>query len=307
MRVEHPGSDKPADPWGEWLMRIAWRRPADSLGERARRRVSAHVIPVLFALYILAYLDRSNVSVAGLDMKSPLSEGGLGFTDKVIGTGAGVFFWGYWLLEIPSTLSVLRWGAHFVFCRILILWGICATLVGFVGMPWFGNLFSWLPHLPEGIAGLTTIAEYWNGLADNTVYQFYFMRFWLGFFEGGFFPSVIVYLSLWYRPEDRAKAIASFMSAIPLSLAFGSPASGALLNVTWFDLAGWRWIFIIEGIAPILAGIGVLFCLPNRPRDATWLPAQDETTCKANSIGSMRGKCKRGISNGCTTSARWRP
>lgn len=205
MHVEHPGSDKPADPWGEWLMRIAWRRPADSLGERARRRVSAHVIPVLFALYILAYLDRSNVSVAGLDMKSPLSEGGLGFTDKVIGTGAGVFFWGYWLLEIPSTLSVLRWGAPLVFCRILILWGICATLVGFVGMPWFGNLFSWLPHLPEGIAGLTTIAEYWNGLADNTVYQFYFMRFWLGFFEGGFFPSVIVYLSLWYRPEDRTR------------------------------------------------------------------------------------------------------
>ena len=276
MGVEQGEPGKSADRWGEWLMPIVWRRPADSLGEQARRRVSVHVIPVLFALYILAYLDRSNVSVAGLGMALGPEKGGLGFSQEVIGVGGGIFFWGYWMLEIPSTLSVLRWGARYVFCRILILWGIAAALLGFIGLPWFGELFAWLPQVPEDIIGLSSIARHWNHLADDPVSQFYFLRFWLGFFEGGFFPSVIVYLSLWYRPEDRAKAIAGFMSAIPLSLAFGSLVSGAMLkNLHLFDLAGWRWIFIIEGIAPILAGIGVLFCLPSRPADAKWLPAHE--------------------------------
>ncbi len=274
--------EKPADPWGEWLMPIVWRRPAGSLGEQARRRVSVHVIPVLFALYILAYLDRSNVSVAGLGMAQPPEKGGLGFSQDVIGFGSGIFFWGYWMLEIPSTLSVLRWGARYVFCRILILWGIAAALIGFIGLPWFGNLFSWLPHLPEGIIGLGPIFGHWNRLAEDPVSQFYFLRFWLGFFEGGFFPSVIVYLSLWYRPEDRAKAIAGFMSAIPLSLAFGSLVSGAMLkHLHMYDLPGWRWIYIIQGIAPVLAGIGILFCLPSRPSDAKWLPAEERDFLQA--------------------------
>ncbi len=280
MSVEHPSPSQPADPWGDFWLRTLWRRSAESLGERARRRVSVHVIPVLFGLYILAYLDRSNISVAGLGMMRPPDEGGLGFSKSVIGN-SGVFFWGYWLLEIPSTLCVLRWGARYVFCRILVLWGVCATLVGFVGMPWFGSLFSWLPHLPEDMAGLTSTAQFWNGLTDDPVNQFYFLRFMLGVFEGGFFPSVIVYLSLWYRPEDRAKAIASFMAAIPLSLAIGSPVSAALLNLHLFDLAPWRWIYIVEGIAPVLAGVGVLFCLPNRPGDAVWLPSEERNFLQA--------------------------
>src|SRR5690606_16556036 len=145
------------------------------------------------------------------------SAGGLGFTNEVIGFGAGVFFWGYWFLEIPSTLSVLRWGARWVFVRILILWGIACVLIGTIGTPWAERAFSWLPDFT----------------GDPAVNQFYFLRFMLGFFEGGFFPSVILYLSLWFRPRDRAKAIATFMAAIPVSVIISSPVSGLILNINW--------------------------------------------------------------------------
>ena len=241
-----------------WLTARRWLPGDEPLAERTRRRVTLHLIPWLFFLYILAYLDRVNVSVAALAMELPPEEGGLGFSRKVIGFGAGIFFWGYWILEIPSTVSVVRWGARWVFVRILVLWGLCAALVGCIGMPFADSLFSWLPYLH-----------------DNPVHQFYFFRFMLGFFEGGFFPSVIVYLSHWFRTEDRAKAIASFMSAIPLSSMLGVPLSGLLLKVDWLGLAGWRWIFILEGLAPIAAGVATLFMLPDRPHKAKWLPPEE--------------------------------
>src|SRR3954462_8412964 len=114
------------DGLGDRLMAFFWRRPPASLGERTRRRIALHLIPYLFFLYILAYLDRVNVSVAQLDMGLPPEQGGVGFDRDVIGFGAGLFFWGYWLLEIPSTVSVVRWGARWVFLRILVLWGLCA-------------------------------------------------------------------------------------------------------------------------------------------------------------------------------------
>jgi ACS family tartrate transporter-like MFS transporter len=281
---------------GERLLALIWRKPADSLAERTRRRVTLHLIPYLFFLYILAYLDRVNVSVAQIGMEKPPGEGGLGFDPAIFGFGAGLFFLGYWILEIPSTVSIVRWGARWVFVRILILWGICATLVGAVGTPFAGSLFAWLPQIPENGAFLSTIdsalnhlsfgyggtiqvasgmARFINGLHDSPAYQFYFFRFMLGFFEGGFFPSVIFYLSYWFRDKDRAKAIAAFMAAIPLSSMFGVPASGLLLGVNWFNLPGWRWILILEGIAPILAGFATLFFLPDRPEQAKWLPADE--------------------------------
>src|SRR5436309_1365301 len=123
--------------------------PDPAVAERARRRVFLHLIPYLFFLYILAYLDRVNVSVAALDMQGGPGEGGLGFTREITGFGAGIFFWGYWILEIPSTLSVLRWGARWVFVRILILWGLCCTLIGFIGTPWANAAFGWLTPLHE--------------------------------------------------------------------------------------------------------------------------------------------------------------
>jgi ACS family tartrate transporter-like MFS transporter len=242
----------------ERMTQLIWRRPADTLPERTRRRVVVYLIPYLFFLYILAYLDRVNVSVAQFGMYKAPDEGGLSFTPAIIGFGGGLFFWGYWILEIPSTVSVLRWGARWVFMRILVLWGICATLVGFIGTPFADSFLGWIPYL-----------------RDNPVNQFYFFRFLLGFFEGGFFPSVIVYLSIWFRPQDRAKAIAAFMAAIPLSSILQLPISGALLNVGWLGLPGWRWIFILEGVPPILAGFVTVFFLPDRPAKAKWLPAAE--------------------------------
>jgi sugar phosphate permease len=283
-------------------MSLFWRTPPSTVAERARRRVTLHLIPYLFFLYILAYLDRVNVSVAQLGMEKSPAEGGLGFDRAITGFGFGIFFWGYWILEIPSTVSVVRWGARWVFIRILILWGICAALCGIIGTPLAGQLFAWVPHVPEHtafansadsvlntafghvarlfgreapldwVAGLVSSI---NGLHQEAKYQFYFFRFTLGFFEGGFFPSVIVYLSHWFRGADRSKAIASFMAAIPISSMLGNPLSGLLLRVHWFDLPGWRWIFILEGIVPILAGFATLFFLPDRPAKAKWLPAEE--------------------------------
>jgi MFS family permease len=258
----------------ERLLSVFWRKPPDSVAERARRRVTLHLIPYLFFLYILAYLDRVNVSVAQFGMEKPPSDGGVGFDSAVFGFGAGLFFLGYWILEIPSTVSIVHWGARWVFARILVLWGLCAALVGAIGTPFTAALFAWLPYVPEHTA-FSVVAQFINRLHDTPAYQFYFFRFMLGFFEGGFFPSVIFYLSYWFRDRDRAKAIAGFMAAIPLSSMLGVPVSGLLLGVSWFGLPGWRWILILQGIAPILAGFATLFVLPDRPDEVKWLPADE--------------------------------
>ena len=143
-------------------MKLVWRRPAESPGESARRRVTIYLIPYVFFLYILAYLDRVNVSVAALHMEMPPSEGGLGFSKEIIGFGAGIFFWGYWILEVPSTLSVLRWGARYVFVRILVLWGLACMLIGTVGTPLSNTLLGWLPaiNLDAGVVtGLDAVVD----------------------------------------------------------------------------------------------------------------------------------------------------
>ena len=187
-----PESENHVDRFGDRWMRIVWRKPPADIAERTRRRVTVHLLPFLFFLYILAYLDRVNVAVAQLGMTLPSSEQGLGLSRTAIGFGSGIFFIGYCILEIPSTLTVVRWGARWVFVRVLILWGICATLIGFIGLSAVGHLFAWLPQLPTNWLGLEGVAGFVNGLHDNPKYQFYFLRFMLGLFEGGFFPSVIM-------------------------------------------------------------------------------------------------------------------
>src|SRR5689334_5727866 len=165
----------------------AGRQPrAVTLETRATRRIWWRLVPVLFFLYILAYIDRTNISIAKFGMCRSPADGGLGFNDSIVGFGSGIFFWGYWILEIPSTLSVEGRGARWVFLRILILWGLCAALLGFMGMPLLAKLFGWLPHVPEptGWPFLSSVAGHWNGLANNPQSQFYFLRFLLGFFEG---------------------------------------------------------------------------------------------------------------------------
>jgi sugar phosphate permease len=262
-------------------MGLLWRKPADTREERCRRRVVVYLIPFLFCLYILAYLDRTNVSVAKLRMARPVEEEGLGYTNEIIGFGTGIFFWGYWILEVPSTLSVLRWGARYVFVRILVLWGLACALIGLIGTDWGNAMFAWLSG-PVGDAFFAVVG--WlsalfrldpGPIGDPVLRQFYFLRFMLGFFEGGFFPSVILYLTLWFPARDRAKAIATFMAAIPVSGIIGQPISGALLQMHLFGLTGWRWVFLLQGIVPIVAGVVTLFFLPDRPETASWLPPDE--------------------------------
>lgn len=191
------------------------------------------VMPYLFWLYIIAFLDRANVGYAGLTMKEDLH-----FTDAILGWGQGIFFVGYFILEIPGTILVEKWSARKWIARIMVTWGILAMATGFI----------------------------------HSSTQFYWVRFFLGAAEAGFFPGIIVYFSHWFRYEDRAKAVALFMSAIPISNIIGAPLSGLLLGVNWLGLAGWRWMFILEGVPAIIFGVVTIFYLTDRPQQARWLP-----------------------------------
>ena len=206
------------------------------VGQRARRRIARRLLPFLFVLYFIAYLDRVNVGFAGLEMSR-----GLGFTDRVFGLGAGIFFAGYFMFEIPGALIVERWSARRWIARILITWGLVTVLVSMIRTP----------------------------------AQFYGARFFLGAAEAGFFPGILVYLTHWFRHEDRARAGALFMSAIPISNVLGSPLAGWLLGVHWFGIPGWRWLFILEGIPAVLLGLTTLFFLTDWPREANWLPPDE--------------------------------
>jgi MFS transporter, ACS family, tartrate transporter len=212
------------------------------LAARTRQTVTRRLIPYLMFIYLLAFLDRANLGVAKLQM-----EHDLGFTDAVIGFGAGIFFLGYLLLDLPGSLIVERWSARKWIARIMVSWGLVATLMGFVGMPVFG--------------------------AAQPVTQFYALRLLLGIAEAGFFPGVIVYLSHWYCAADRPRAKSYFMVTQPVSIALGIPASRWILeNVHWAGLAGWRWVFILEGLPPVVMGVVTLFYLTDRPTAARWLP-----------------------------------
>jgi ACS family tartrate transporter-like MFS transporter len=190
------------------------------------------IMPYMFLLYIIAFLDRVNLGYAWLAMKDDLR-----FGDDVYGLGAGIFFFGYFLLEIPGSILVEKWSARGWIARIMVTWGIVAILMGFI----------------------------------HTKPQFYSARFLLGAAEAGFFPGIIVYFSHWFRYEDRAKAVALFMAAIPVANIIGSPVSGLLLGVNWLGLTGWRWLFIIEGAPAIIFGVVTIFYLTDRPHLAKWL------------------------------------
>jgi MFS transporter, ACS family, tartrate transporter len=217
-----------------------------ALPARTRRRVTRRLIPYLMFIYLLAYLDRANVGVAKLQMQKDLD-----FNDAVIGFGAGIFFLGYLLLDIPGSLIVERWSARKWIARIMVSWGLVAALMGLLGTP---LLSSFRP-----------------------VTQFYGLRLLLGIAEAGFFPGVIVYLSHWYRPEDRARAKAYFMVTQPISIALGVPASRWIMeNIGWYGISGWRWVFILEGLPPVLMGIVTLWYLTDRPLQAQWLPDDEK-------------------------------
>lgn len=193
-------------------------------------------MPLVILLYLVAYLDRANVGFAKLRMAHDLQ-----FSDEVFGLGIGIFFIGYLTLEIPGALLVERWSARKWFARILITWGLISACTAFVQTPM----------------------------------QFYSVRFFLGVAEAGFFPGIIVYFTHWFPMRERAFAMSGLVVAIPFSLAIGAPLSALLLDVHWFGLAGWQWLFIVEGLPAVVLGVITLFVMTDRPRHAKWLTAEE--------------------------------
>jgi ACS family tartrate transporter-like MFS transporter len=216
---------------------------ADPVAQSALRKVRRRIIPFLFLLYIVAYLDRVNVGFAAIDMNRDL-----GFSAAVYGLGSGLFFLSYTLLEVPSNLMLVRLGARVWIARIMFTWGVMSTGMIFVNGP----------------------------------LSFYLLRVLLGAAEAGFFPGLIFYLTHWVPARERGAAVGLFMTATAMAGVIGAPISSALLQLDGtFGLRGWQWLFLIEGLPAILLAPVVLKGLTERPGDATWLePAEREWLAK---------------------------
>jgi len=201
------------------------------------RKVSWRILPFLFALYIVSFLDRTNLGIASLQLNRDLALSATAFA-----FGAGVFYFGYALFEVPSNLILARVGARVWIARIAITWGIAASAMMFV-------------------QGTTS---------------FYALRFVLGLAEAGFFPGIIWYLGRWFPERERARALAWFMIGIPLAAVVGGPAGGALLSMSGrLGLSGWQWLFLMEGLPPIVLGVVALRFLTDAPEDAKWLTREE--------------------------------
>ena len=239
--------------------------PAPSALDRARRKAYWRLLPLLFICYVIAFVDRANVSIAKLTMTKDLP----GFDNAVIGLGAGMFFLGYFLLEIPGSLIVERWSARKWICRIMVTWGFMAALTALV-------------KTPE---------------------QFYGVRFLLGLAEAGFFPGVVVYLTHWFPGRDRAKALACFFVATPVAQIITPNLSFALLKIgtdevvngvavhhpeVW-GLEGWQWIYIVWGLPAVLLGVAVFFLMPDHPRHAKWLTPEEREALE-NELAAEKAK-----------------
>lgn len=204
------------------------------------RKAFFRLMPILLLAYVLAYLDRVNISFAALTMREDL-----GLTAELFGTGAGLFFIGYFLFEVPSNIFLTKVGARRWISRIMITWGAISACMAFVT----GDV------------------------------SFMIMRFILGAAEAGFFPGIILYLTFWFPKDYRSRIIAVFMLSIPLSLAVGAPISTALLGLDGtMGLHGWQWLFIIEGAPTVLVGILFLMIMPDTPKDAKWLSEEEKAT-----------------------------
>ncbi|MGF6753425.1 MFS transporter [Paraburkholderia sp. GAS42] len=237
-------------------------KPETAEVERTYRKVFWRIVPFLMLCYVVAYLDRVNVGFAKLQMSQDLA-----FSETVFGLGAGVFFIGYFLFELPSNILMHKLGARIWIARIMITWGIMSALFVFVKTPM----------------------------------QFYVLRFLLGLAEAGFYPGVILYLTYWFPSHRRAKIIAVFMSAIPVSGIFGNPLSGLIMQSFHGDhgFAGWQWMFVIEAVPAIAIGIATILYLDNGIARAKWLSerekkllsdeiaAQPQEQVKSHSLGAV--------------------
>jgi len=201
-------------------------------------KLRMRIIPFVFVLYIISFLDRINIGFAALTMNKELA-----ITSKQFGLVAGIFFFGYFLFEIPSNLLLHKLGARIWIARILITWGILATLTGLV----------------------------------NSVQQLYAVRFLLGLAEAGYFPGIALYLTYWFRQRDQAQAIALFLAGIPVTSILGAPVSGFILDhVHWLSISSWRWLLMLEGIPAVVGGVLTYFLLPSRPAEAKFLSKEEK-------------------------------
>jgi len=212
------------------------------LEARTLRKLQWRILPFIFLLYVIAYIDRINVSFAALTMNKDL-----GISAQQYGFAVGIFFVGYFLFEIPSNLMLHRIGARIWIARILITWGIVAALTGFV----------------------------------HNVHELYIARFALGLAEAGYYPGVVLYLTYWFRQREQARAIALVLIGVPVTTILGGPISGFILDhVHWLSMASWRWLLLLEGIPAILCGILAYAMLPTRPQEATFLtPDERDWIC----------------------------
>src|SRR6195952_4539837 len=209
-----------------------------TLEKATMRRVSWRLMPFLLAAYLLCYIDRVNVGFASLQMNKAV-----GIDPKTYGLGAGIFFIGYFILEVPSNLALERFGARTWIARIMITWGLVSGAFALIGGP----------------------------------VSFLVLRFLLGAAEAGFFPGVILYLIYWYPAQYRARIVGIFMVAIPVAGLIGSPISGAILGMDGvLGLGGWQWIFLLEAIPTLLLGFGAYFWLTDHPEHAPWLAPEHQ-------------------------------
>jgi MFS transporter, ACS family, tartrate transporter len=215
------------------------------------RRVSWRLMPFLLGAYLLCYIDRVNVGFASLQMNKAV-----GIDPKTYGLGAGIFFIGYFILEVPSNLALEKFGARTWIARIMLTWGLVSGAFALIGGPW----------------------------------SFLILRFLLGAAEAGFFPGVILYLTYWYPAVYRAKIVGIFMVAIPLAGLIGSPISGAILGMDGvMGLGGWQWIFIMEAIPTLFLGVLAFFWLTDRPEHAPWLAPEHQKWL----IGTLEAERRR--------------
>jgi len=245
-------------------MEVHARAVADARLDRIAARVFRRFVPFLMVCYVVAYLDRVNIGFAKMAMSADI-----GLSEFAYGLGAGVFFIGYFLFEVPSNILLERFGARRWICRIMLTWAVLSAAFAFV----------------------------------RSTEAFYALRFVLGIAEAGFFPGVLLFLSQWFPAARRGQIIAMFMAAIPLAGLVGSPLSGSIMAVMdgVAGLEGWRWMFLLEAAPAFLLGIATLFVLDSRIADAAWLGDDDKALLTKTLAGEepqadkQQGKCHKGV------------
>ncbi|WP_411754002.1 MFS transporter [Serratia sp. (in: enterobacteria)] len=228
------------------------KRTPQEIERSAIRKMTLNIVPLMILLYFLAFLDRNNMAYAAIAL-----EDSLGLTASAFGFASGIFFIGYFMFEIPSNAGTIKFGPRIWFARILITWGIFAVLMGFVRTPM----------------------------------ELYICRFMLGVCEAGFFPSVVYYFTVFFPEKYRTKILGMFIIVQPLSNAIGSPISGLILNLEhgWFGLEPWQWLFILEGVPPVIIGLFIPFIIKNSPKDVGYLDVEEKAWLMDNTTRSKSG------------------